>query len=92
MNKDEEDFIFVTNSFRRVDVLCALDELKFARNYEIADMLLLRQANTSSMLNKLVAHNLVKKEKVDNRSIYSLTEQGEKIVTKLKDYYGIDRK
>lgn len=92
MNKDEEDFIFVTNSFRRVDILCALDELKFARNYEIADMLLLRQANTSSMLNKLVEHELVCKEKVENRSIYSLSDRGQKVVDRLKDYYGTNRK
>ena len=92
MNEEDEAFLYVTNSFRRVDVLFALSELGYARNYEVAGMLLLKQSNTLSVLGQLESYDFEKKEKVDKRMIYSLTDSGKDMVQKLKDYYGTDRK
>lgn len=87
----DEDFIYVTNSLHRIDIIYLLDSIESARNYEIADILCLPPANVLKTANELSERNIINSEKIGKSRIYSLTDKGKKIVSKLKeDYHGIE--
>jgi predicted transcriptional regulator len=86
----DEDFLYVTNSLRRIDVMYVLVSVDFARNYEIADILCISSAHTSIYTKGLEEHDLVESKKVKNYKVYSLTDKGRDMLQKLKDYHGIE--
>lgn len=90
MTDIDEDFIFVTNSLRRIDVMYVLGSLDFARNSEIADILCISSANVSTITKKLAEHGLLDSTIHQKYKIYSLSDKGKEIVKKLKDYHGIE--
>ena len=89
MSDVDEDFLYVTNSLRRMDVMYVLGSVDFARNYEIADILCISSAHASIYTKDLEEHNLVESKKSKNYKVYSLTNKGKEILQKLKDYHGI---
>lgn len=86
----DDDFLYVTNSLRRMDVMYVLGSVEFARNYEIADILCISAANVSNITKGLSDHGLLESCKSKKYKVYSLSEKGRKIVQKLRDYHGID--
>lgn len=87
---NDEDFFYVTNSLRRIDVMYVLGSVDFARNGEIADILCMRAAHVSNITRGLADHGLLNVKKMNKYKIYSLSKKGEYIVQKLKQYHGID--
>lgn len=85
----DEDFLYVTNSFRRVDIIRLLASIGFARNYEIADILCIKRSYVSTVLKDLSEHEIITSAKTKQYAVYSLTEKGKKINQKLENYYGI---
>ena len=86
----DEDFLYITNSLRRMDVMYVLGSVDFARNYEIADILCISTAHVSTITKDLQEHGLVESIKSKNYKVYSLTEKGKDMLKKLKDYHGIE--
>ena len=86
----DEDFFYVTNSLRRMDVMYVLGAVDFARNSEIADILCTRPAYVSTITRELAKHGLLDTKKSEKYKIYSLSEKGQQIVQKLKSYHGIE--
>lgn len=87
----DPDFIFVTNSLHRIDVLYLLSSVESARNYEVADILCLPPARVLRTCNELSARGIINSEKIGKSRFYSLTDKGKKIVIKLKEeYHGIE--
>jgi DNA-binding MarR family transcriptional regulator len=86
----DEDFLYVTNSLRRMDVMYVLGAVDFAKNNEIADILCIGTAHTSTITKDLEKHNLLESKKIQNYKIYSLTDKGKDMLKKLKDYHGIE--
>jgi len=86
----DEDFFYVTNSLRRMDVMYVLGSVDFARNGEIADILCISAANVSNITRGLAKHGLLNTQKSEKYKIYSLSDKGKDIVQKLRIYHGID--
>lgn len=89
INVDEE-FLYVTNSLRRMDVMYVLGAVDFARNYEIADILCMRTSHVSTITKDLQDHGLVESVKSKNYKVYSLTEKGRNLFKQLREYHGIE--
>lgn len=84
----DENFLYVINSLRRIDVMYVLSSVEFARNYEIADILCITTGRASAITKELLDHDLITFVTFNNHRLYSLTQKGEEIVKKLKDYHG----
>lgn len=89
-NVDDEDFIFVINALRRIDVMYMLSAVDFAKSSEIADILCMDRGNVFKVLNPLIEHNLVGSKKYKRYNFYFLTDKGKKMMPKLRDYHGIE--
>jgi predicted transcriptional regulator len=85
----DEDFVYVTNSLNRIDIVYLLDAIDAARNYEVADILCLTPANVLLLADGLNEHGIIDSTKVGKSRIYSLTQKGKQIANKLRDYHGI---
>ena len=86
----DEDFIYVTNSLHRIDIVYLLDSIESARNYEVADILGLTPANVLQLADGLNQHNIIDSVKIGKSRIYSLTKKGKDIACKLREYHGIE--
>ena len=86
----DKDFIYVTNSLHRIDIIMFLNSVDFVRNYELAGILGLSPSYVSKITEGLSDHNIIVSEKYDKARVYSLTQQGKKIANKLKDYHGVN--
>lgn len=92
MDDLSDDFFYVTNSVRRMDVMYLLESLHFSRNSEIAYMLNMSCSYVSIITKELVKRKLLKVQKNKQYSIFSLTDKGEEMVRQLRDYHGIKGK
>lgn len=86
----DKDFIYVTNSLHRIDIIMFLNSVDFVRNYELADILGINPSYVSQITEGLSNHNIIMSEKYGKARVYSLTQKGKEIANKLKDYHGVD--
>ena len=84
----EEELIFVLASRKRTRVVCFLYDVEKARGYEIADMLLMPQSSVSLVTKQLRDHKLVDFVQHAQARLFFLTDDGKKVVKKVRDYYG----
>ena len=84
------DFLYVTDSLYRIDILYLLDSIDYARNYEIANILHLAQTHTFQILDGLCSRDIVQSEKVESYRIYFLTNKGKELVKKIRGYHGLN--
>lgn len=84
-----DDFFYITNSLRKMDIVYCLSMINFGRKSEISSIMLIPEQSTYSILKNLEKRDIVGIKKISGTNIYFLTKKGRIIADQLKEYHGI---